>query len=78
MGKLIGQREDERDERVLVSGIDLEDVEADAFRFARLVQEPVRSAFASAAGIASVDRGLSVNMDRPQDRNTRSSRVIGS
>ena len=56
MGKLIGQREDERDDGILVSGIDLEDVEADAFRFTRLVQEPVRSAFASAASTASVDR----------------------
>ena len=63
MGKLIGQRQDERDDGILVSGIDLEDVEADAFRFTRLVQEPVPLAFASAAGTASVDRGLSVNMD---------------
>ena len=39
--ELIGEREQQRDERGLIVGVDREDVEADALGFARLVEEAV-------------------------------------
>ena len=40
-GELVGARERELDQRLLVVGLDRQHVEADAFRRRRLVQEPV-------------------------------------
>jgi hypothetical protein len=41
LGELVGQREHERDERVLFVGLDLQHVETDALGLAGLVQQPV-------------------------------------
>jgi hypothetical protein len=41
IAELIGERQQQDDERLLVSGLDLQDVAADAFRFGGLVQEAV-------------------------------------
>ena len=78
MGKLIGQREDERDDGVLISGIDLEDIEADAFCFTRLVQEPVPLRLRQRRRYRIGRQWLEREHGSPQDRKTRSSRVIGS
>jgi hypothetical protein len=50
MGKLVGQREDEHDEGVLIGRLDLQHVEADALGFAGLVQQAVALGFRECRG----------------------------
>src|SRR6185436_8140800 len=79
--ELIGQGEQQRDDRLLVAGLDFQDVPADALGLQGLVQEAVPVRFLQGRGDGLLGEGLQLEhgcLLRPQPRKARKSFLTGS
>jgi hypothetical protein len=62
VGKIVREREYQRDERLVVRGIRAQHVFADTLALRRLVQQPVAFGLGERGGMAAADSGFNSNI----------------